>query len=29
LGSLERGRITPNGFVEPMFESMVANAFSY
>lgn len=29
LGSLERGRITPDGFVEPMFESMVANEHRY
>lgn len=29
LGSLERGRITPDGWLEPMFESMVANAGNY
>lgn len=29
LGSRERGRITPDGFVEPFFESIVANEFSY
>lgn len=29
LGSLERGRIAPDGFVEPMFESIVENAFHY
>ncbi len=29
LGSLERGRIAPDGFVEPMFESMVANEHRY
>ena len=29
LGSSERGRISPDGFVEPMFESMVANAGHY
>ena len=29
LGSRERGRITPDGYVEPFFESIVANAFSY
>lgn len=29
LGSSERGRITPDGYVEPMFESMIANEFSY
>jgi molybdenum cofactor biosynthesis enzyme MoaA len=29
LGSAERGRIAPDGYVEPMFESMVENAFHY
>lgn len=29
LGSLDRGRIAPDGYVEPMFESMVQNAFHY
>lgn len=29
LGSLERGRIAPNGFVEPMFESILANQNRY
>jgi molybdenum cofactor biosynthesis enzyme MoaA len=29
LGSLERGRIAPDGFVEPMFESMLANEYRY
>ena len=29
MGSLERGRITPDGFVEPMFESILANEFVY
>jgi molybdenum cofactor biosynthesis enzyme MoaA len=29
LGSSERGRITPDGYVEPMFESIIANEFSY
>jgi molybdenum cofactor biosynthesis enzyme MoaA len=29
LGSMERGRIAPDGFVEPMFESIVENAFHY
>lgn len=29
LGSLERGRIAPDGFIEPMFESMVANEHRY
>jgi molybdenum cofactor biosynthesis enzyme MoaA len=29
LGSLDRGRIAPDGFVEPMFESIVANAGRY
>lgn len=29
LGSLERGRIAPDGYVEPMFESIVANAGNY
>lgn len=29
LGSLSRGRITPDGHVEPMFESIVANEFQY
>ncbi|MEQ1687130.1 MAG: radical SAM protein [Sphingopyxis sp.] len=29
LGSFERGRIAPDGFVEPMFESMVANEHRY
>jgi hypothetical protein len=29
LGSLDRGRIAPDGFVEPMFESIVENAFHY
>ncbi|WP_343807013.1 radical SAM protein [Alteraurantiacibacter aestuarii] len=29
LGSLERGRITPDGWLEPMFESIVANAGHY
>ncbi len=29
LGSLDRGRIAPDGYVEPMFESMVENAFHY
>jgi molybdenum cofactor biosynthesis enzyme MoaA len=29
LGSLERGRIAPDGWLEPMFESIVANEHSY
>lgn len=29
LGSSERGRITPEGYVEPFFESVVSNEFSY
>lgn len=29
LGSLERGRIAPDGYVEPMFESIIANAGHY
>jgi molybdenum cofactor biosynthesis enzyme MoaA len=29
LGSLERGRIAPDGWLEPMFESMAANAGRY
>lgn len=29
LGSLERGRIAPDGWLEPMFESIVANAGQY
>ena len=29
LGSRERGRITPDGFVEPFFESILANEFKY
>ncbi len=29
LGSTERGRLTPDGFVEPMFESIQANEFQY
>lgn len=29
LASLERGRITPDGMVEPMFESIMANEFRY
>jgi molybdenum cofactor biosynthesis enzyme MoaA len=29
LGSSERGRIAPDGYVEPMFESIVENAFHY
>ena len=29
LGSSSRGRITPDGYVEPMFESMLANEFQY
>ena len=29
LGSAERGRITPQGYVEPFFESIVANAGHY
>lgn len=29
LGSLERGRIAPNGYVEPMFESILANQNRY
>jgi molybdenum cofactor biosynthesis enzyme MoaA len=29
LGSSERGRITPDGFVEPMFESIMNNEFHY
>lgn len=29
LASRERGRITPDGFVEPMFESILANANHY
>ncbi len=29
LGSLERGRIAPDGYIEPMFESMVANEHRY
>lgn len=29
LGSLERGRIAPDGYVEPFFESIVANGGSY
>jgi len=29
LGSSSRGRLTPDGYVEPMFESMIANEFRY
>jgi molybdenum cofactor biosynthesis enzyme MoaA len=29
LGSLERGRIAPDGWLEPMFESILANAGHY
>lgn len=29
LGSSERGRLTPDGFVEPMFESAIENAYGY
>ena len=29
FGSLERGRITPDGFVEPFFESITANEHRY
>jgi molybdenum cofactor biosynthesis enzyme MoaA len=29
LGSRERGRITPEGYVEPFFESAIANEFGY
>lgn len=29
MGSLSRGRIAPDGYVEPMFESIAANAFRY
>lgn len=29
LGSADRGRIAPDGYVEPMFESIVENAFHY
>jgi MoaA/NifB/PqqE/SkfB family radical SAM enzyme len=29
LGSMDRGRIAPDGYVEPMFESIVENAFHY
>ena len=29
LGSRERGRLTPEGFVEPFFESIIANEFHY
>lgn len=29
LGSTSRGRLTPDGFVEPMFESMISNNGSY
>jgi molybdenum cofactor biosynthesis enzyme MoaA len=29
LGSMDRGRITPEGFVEPMFESIMANENHY
>jgi MoaA/NifB/PqqE/SkfB family radical SAM enzyme len=29
LGSMDRGRIAPDGWVEPMFESIVENAFHY
>lgn len=29
LGSRERGRIAPDGFVEPFFESIVANEYHY
>ena len=29
LGSLYRGRIAPDGFVEPMFESIITNEFRY
>lgn len=29
LGSTERGRLTPDGFVEPMFESAIENANGY
>ncbi len=29
LGSLERGRIAPDGWVEPMFESIIANEYRY
>jgi MoaA/NifB/PqqE/SkfB family radical SAM enzyme len=29
LGSRERGRLAPDGFVEPMFESILANEYRY
>lgn len=29
LGSMDRGRIAPDGYVEPMFESILENAFHY
>jgi molybdenum cofactor biosynthesis enzyme MoaA len=29
LGSHERGRLTPDGFIEPMFESAIENAYGY
>jgi molybdenum cofactor biosynthesis enzyme MoaA len=29
LGSAERGRLTPDGYVEPFFESAIANEFRY
>jgi molybdenum cofactor biosynthesis enzyme MoaA len=29
LGSMDRGRIAPDGWVEPMFESILENAFRY
>lgn len=29
LGSTERGRLTPDGYVEPFFESTIANEFRY
>ena len=29
LGSADRGRLTPDGFVEPMFESVIENAYGY
>jgi len=29
LGSPDRGRIAPDGYVEPFFESIVENAFHY
>jgi hypothetical protein len=29
LGSLDRGRIAPDGWLEPMFESIIANEHRY